>query len=425
MPSEGTFAAGHFYMPTSGGSFAVTGLDIEPQGIIFFGGNQDAEDTLLHPTTPGAFFGMAWRDVDSGAIDYQAQAVTTFGTRWTQKPIACLASPGAIEYEASSVTFDADGFTINVSDPAPGPRLIHYLAWGEFDGAEGKSVGSTGQATYNFNALGYRPLSFLGLSMFSSGATREGNNAAAMYISMGVSNFPEEDTDDWNHNLMALAFRFQTQTAEGLTAQWVSPLETSITYTVASGAVGVWQDNWDHVEPYPTFESEAIRLRTFGHPNRFQLAWLDCEASGHPVSPPNFGVETVTTVREYINQAQAAFFFGTTGYSSVAELGVNQAWTMGVCTKDALGNGYQGCVAFDGGRGDPPADGTRSFFQSKQACLVNSLSPGGGIRVASGWLDGEDLHLVGEISSNPNIGPVMAQIWGKEAEQPDMWLMEV
>lgn len=423
MASEGTFEAGHFYFPTGGGALSIP-LSFDPQGAIFFGGNQDAEDTLLHPTFPGLFVGMVWTDVDGG-VDQQAQAITSFGTRWTQKAITSVGAPGSIEYEGT-VALGSEELIVTPTDPAPGSRLVHYLAWGEFDGAEGdNSQHSGGGAIADYLSLGYRPLSALGFSMFASGASREGNNGSALYLALGVSNWPEEDTDDWNHNVMALAMRAQTQTAEGLTTQWQSPLETSFTYTVSSGLVGAWQDNWDHLQPHPTHTSEGLRLQTYGHPNVMSMAWWDCEASAHAVSPPNFGVETVTTVREYINEAQAVLFFGTTGYSSVAELNVNQAWTMGVCTKDAQGNGYQGCVAFDGGRGEAPADGTRSFFQSKQACLVNSLSPGGGVRVASGWLDGEDLHLVGEISSNPNIGPVMAQIWGKEAEQPDMWIMEV
>lgn len=411
MPVGGQFKAGSFAFPTSTGGFSVTGLEFEPQGIIFFGGNQSTEDTLLTPTAPGVFFGMAWRDVDSGLVDFQSQANTTFGVSWASQPITCLSTGVTIEYQASAVTFDADGFTLTVSTAAPAARLVHYLAWGDFDGAEGKSFGGTSIGdVFDVTSLGYRPLSSLMFSMFSTSASRDSNANGAVYFTMGTGNFPRDNTSFVNsNNATALTMHAGLSLSDGLTVQYLQQSIDAITASVHGGILGFWQDDIDHLQPNPNFDSDALRLTLFGSPNRAQLVWWNCEGSVHQANTPEVAATSTITARPYISEIQAALFFGTTGYSSLAQDhgSVHTAYVYGVLTED-----YQGVVAFDTGAGGTPADGTPAFFQSQNACFADSLAPSTGIRVASGVIDGNDVILTGEIASNSTIGPSFVQLWG-------------
>lgn len=421
MPTSGQFKAGGFAFPTGGGTLEVdTGLGEPIQGIIFFGGNQTAEDSLLHPSFPGVFFGMAWHDVDTGAVDYQSQSNTTLGVRWAQTPIHCLSSGVTVEYEASSVSFDGTGkFTITVSTSAPALRRIHYLAWSGFDGAEGKSVGNSfsGQ-TFDFTGLGYRPQSALGFNMFASGSSRAGNANGAAYFSMATADFPLENTAFANNNASALMLRASLGVSDGLTFQEMQVVDDAWIYTTSGGVLGFWQDQVDHLRPWPDWDSDALRLSLFGFGNRSQLVWWSCQGSTHFANAPDVAATSTITADSYIDEVQAALFFGTTGYSSLAQDHgtVHAAYVYGVLTPD-----YQGVVAFDTGQGDAPADGTKSFYQSQDACFANSLSPGGGIRVASGEIIGDHVVLTGEIASNSQIGSSFVHLWGPPAPRI-LWL---
>lgn len=414
MATAGSFKAGGFAFPTSTGSLEVdTGLGEPIQGIIFFGGNQADEDTLVHPTAPGVFFGMAWHDVDTGLVDFQSQSNTTLGVRWKQVPIHCLSSGVTIEYEASAVTFDATGkFTLTISDAAPALRRVHYLAWSGFGGTAGKSVGnsSSGQV-FTFGPLGYRPLSALGFGMFASGSTRAGSANGAAMFTMATADFPTVDTDTNNNNASALMLRARLSLSDGLTFQEMAQLDTGFTFTVSGGILGFWQDQVDHLNPTPDWDSDTLRLQLFGFGNRHSLVWWDCEGSTHHANTPAVAATDTITAPDYIDQVQAALFFGTTGYSSLEQAHgtVHAAYVYGVLTDD-----YQGVVAFDTGQGDAPADGTKSFYQSQAACFANSLSPGGGIRVASGEIIGDHVVLTGEIASNSEIGASYVHFWGPQ-----------
>jgi hypothetical protein len=419
----GWFKAGGFNFPTSTGSLAITGLPGEPQGIIFFGGNQNTLDSLLHPAAPGLFFGMAWRDVDTGNVDYQTQCWTTYGLRWRPRPICCLSTGTTILFEASVVAFNANGFTLTISDAAPAGHRVHYLAWGGFNGSEGKTMGGTsGGQVFNFASLGYRPLSALMFDMFSSGASRDSSAANAIYFTMGTANFREDYAAGSpftpGNNATAITMRAQAGVAEGFTQQYFSILNDAITASVASGVAGTWATNIDHLRPNPAYTSDGLRATLFGHPNRAQLVWWNCEGSVHQVDTPAVAAVNEYTALSNVGRVQAALFFGTTGFGSEEELGVNVAYVFGVLTED-----YQAVVAFDTGRGNAPANGTKSYYQSEQACFINGLSPGGGVRVASGEIVGNKVRLTGEIASNPSHGGSFMQVWGPEV--PAVWVPQI
>lgn len=410
-PSPGDFAAGGFYFPLSTGPLDVVidGWDDKtPQGIIFFGGNQPDEDSLVHPAAPGLFFGLAWTEKGTTTIDYQSQAQTTYGTRWSSKPIVSLSTGTTVEYEADAVSFELGGFTINVSVAAPGARLVHWLAWSGFQ-SEGTTVGGTGLGDiYDIAALGYRAFAALSMQMFSSGASRDSAASGAIYLSLGAACFPEESTALGNDNYSAITFCSPGTTSQGFTQKQHRVLDDQITLSVHSFVAGTYLDDVDHLRPYPDWDSEALRLTLFGAPHRSEVVWWDCESWIAAVTAPDLGASTVYSPPSRIEETQAALFFGTTGYGKEEQLGVNFAYTLGVLTEN-----YQGCVAFDTGHGDAPADGTMSFYQSQEACLITSLSPGGGVRVASGEILGSDVALTGEVATNGSLGHNGMILWGK------------
>lgn len=405
------YKAGSFYFPTGGGAFSVN-LGFEPQGVAFFGGNQDAEDVSVVGGTPGVFFGMMWRDYLTNNVDYQSQANTTHGVRWQSAPITCLSVGSTVDYEAATGSLDALGFTINVTTPAPGFRLIHYLAWGEFEGAHGASLGATSPTTFDL-ALPYRPFTGLMFQMFASGASRDSSNASSNYFSMGVGNFPEDEdlTDTINNNAMGITFRTQTSMGQiGYTQHTTNFFDTGITQSVHSGVAGTFLTDIDHFEPAPPHNVNGARVRLFGVHSRASIAFWTGEGSSHNCNLPNFGNTAVITARENVQEIEAALFFGPNGYGEEQQLTPHVAYHYGVLTED-----YQGCVAFDTGVGGSPATGTPSFFQSKQYCVADDIRSGG-LRVASGELQGEDLVLTGEFSSNPGLGSSLVQLYGPEVD---------
>lgn len=411
------YKAGHFYFPTSGGSFGVD-LPFEPQGVALFGGNQSTEDALLTGGNPGLFFGMIWRTIGTEAVDYQSQSNTAFGVHWQNKPITCASSGTGVDYEASSATLDSDGFTINVTTPASGSRLVHYLAWGEFDGAHGASMV---EGTSTFTGMGYRPFTALMFNMFAAGSVRNGRNGSSNYYTMGVSNWPEEEdlNDAINNNIMAITFRtFTSMGSIGYTQQFANFFDTSIAIGVHSHIAGTYLSDIEHFEPWPTHLSDGVRVRLFGSPNRSSTAWWSGEGSSHFVSTPDEAAQTTVTARQNLDAAEAALFFGVE-YGEEQFLSPHCAYHFGVLTED-----YQGCVAFDTAIGGSPATGTPSFFQSKQYCLADNIRSTG-MRVASGELSGRDVILTGIDSSNSSIGPGCVQIYGPAVDEPSMYVMDV
>lgn len=426
----GWFKAGTFDFKTSGGTQAITGLPGQPSGVIFFGSNQSALDTLLHGPgiVPGVFFGMAWRTL-AGGIDFQSQSnagrVTpaSYGVRWRARPITMIVSGTTLEYEASSITFDANGFTLTIATPAPGVRPIHYLAWGGFAEARG-SHANKGVATNHDFVLAARAYSGLAFSMFASGNNRNSQNGSACYFTMGTGNFPEDPftgpgAGDLNY-ATAITMRAQTQTAEGWTQRYINgPFNNTIMAAVSSGLVGTWQTQYDHLRPVPTMTDLTLRLSLFGSPSVASLAWWDAEGAVVSVNHPG----SVGGISDHVAPARvpgvdAGLFFGTTGYGSESQLGVNCAYIFGVITDE-----YQGVVAWDTGRGAAPADGVAHFFQSKQACYAECLRSGG-LRVSSGQIIGNTVRLTGvRVDTGAPGKSGNLQMWG--TSRPVMWLPHI
>src|SRR5262245_14574428 len=135
------YAAGGFNFPTVTGNYSVTGVGFQPQCVVMFCSNQATVGTLLTGLTgPGV-------GASINAITYgSSSAITSFflalngradATRGNYRGYqGCISmmtdatGAGTVDYRASTITFDGDGFTINVTNAATGVRPIHWFAWG-------------------------------------------------------------------------------------------------------------------------------------------------------------------------------------------------------------------------------------------------------------------------------------------------------
>lgn len=428
------YKAGGFYMPTSPGPFVVDGLGFTPQGVMFMGGNQAAEDVVLSPSNAGAFFGMAWRDVLTDAIDQQALfsgAPTMFNFR--PSAITCAASSGSVQdYRADIVSFDGDGFTLNVTTPAPGARPIHYLAWGEFEGAHGTGDGvSFDNAHLTFN-LPYRPGVGLMYHFWPTGGVRDRIGNGGNYFSMGVGNWPRELLTPSPHGPVthggASAIRVFSQLgAVGYTQQLSGAFGDSATsLTIRPWVAGSYLTAIDHLAPQPNWDSGdpddgyGIQIDMWGYTTRHAVVWWTGEGSLRSAEVPDQGVTTVHTATPNLQEVEAVLFFGTTGYGTEQQLGPPCAYHFGVLTND-----YQGCVMYDLGVGTGGGqDGTPRYFQSSQYCYAANMYAG--IRTASGEISGNQVLLTGEIEDSPDPRPaIFMNMYGGGAPASSMWMMEV
>lgn len=413
------YKATSFYFPTSGGSHDIE-LGVEPQALIFFGGNVAAEDAFVSGGNPGVFFGMAWRDQGSGAIDQQASTNIAFATGFQPRAIHQFLTGTTVDYEAVVTSFNPTGFTLSVTNPAGASRLIHVLALYEFDGCEGSTMASTSNAVYDFLNLGYRPFTSLAFHHWPSGADRDVAAANAYVFSMGVRNFPE-DTDFDPNSAQAIFMRITTQLgAVGWTDAFRDFIGETITLTVRPGLVGSILQADDKAAPHPARDSEGIRFSLNGYPTRHSGLWWSGDGSAHDVSVPDLGQQSVVTARPYLDEVEAALFFGVMGYGDATGSNPAVLYTHGVLTED-----YQGCVAFSTGLGKDMS-GTPGFFQSKELCFVENIrSPG--VRAASGEINGNQIILTGEIEDEP--APVKAgsyvNLYGPSVDEPSMYVMDV
>jgi hypothetical protein len=418
-----------FDMPTSPGSFVIGDLGFTPQGAVFMGGNQTAEDVVTSPSNAGAFFGMAWLDAVSGLIDQQALgSMAPQGFHFYPAAISmCGGSSGAtIDYRAVVTSFDDDSITLNVTHAASGNRPIHCLIWGDFDGAHGSTGVSFDNAQVNFD-VGYRAGTGLMFHFFPTGGVRDRQGNGGNWFSMGVGNWPiDEDPPPYGPQTQAGASAirlFSALGSVGYTQQLLNhfgPGHTSL--SLRPWVAGSYLTAYDLLYPYPGWpggDETKVRMEMWGYTTRHSAAWWTGEGSVEFVGTPDNGDTDVHTANANVEEVEAVLFFGTTGYGTEAQGNPPCAYIFGVLTED-----YQGCVTYDLGIGGAPTDGTPRFFQSTQHCYADNMYEG--VRTASGEIVGNEVHMTGEQENSSSEGrSSFMQMYGGEVDQPDMWLMEV
>ena len=379
------YAAGTFDFPTSSGIFAVSGLGFQPQAVIMIGSNRAELDTLVTGAAgPGLFLSMNALDWDDGAtiqslclaMNGNADAAN-LGYAAIKSPTGCIrmmpdgvSTGNVVEYRASTISFFSDGFQINVTDPAPGVRPIHWVAIG----ADPSQAVPFQIAAMNQNPAGTPifQVAFPGFSTLVLGAhisnggsfTQNGINGQAWW-SWGSGHYPEfaASTSGWrsvfDFTEQILGTSIGTQGFSGLFVRTTSGLSAHDTSHVISSVGPAFIEGTRRHRPLVFADLTEFVNEGGGAANTYEHAiwwngegWADqtiFPAAGDTVevdAPGNFD-EFALVIFSHVNGP-----FPRTGGSAKLAFGY------GILHPD-----YQGCVAFG-------QDG--SFYQSTSKCAART-----------------------------------------------------
>jgi hypothetical protein len=404
------FKAGGFDFPASTGAYSVTGLGFRPQAVIMFGGNRPELDTLLtNRPGPGIFISM-------NAVDYLDHTTVRslflgYSGRWTNHvanyrgligPISMQVDgtdAATVDYRANTISFDPDGFTLNVTKAAVGRRPIHYLAWGgpEFiTGAVQQRMNGFGTTTFvnsswmthselaatyptyaallagepNYNGLtaAWQPVSTFVLStIITTAGFTEGRVQGASWLSFGSGHYPATSVTaaDWAASVAFSQIDFDTPYGDvGFVGTF---LESGVTQDMSqydiSHVIGPTVANEGFRRHRPDAIDSTTLINEGGGSAPFQHAvWLNGEGWTGVVSAPAAGLTSDIPAPAHLNpfggpRGWDVMLFSTINGNAGTGGNSGQRFGFGILSPD-----YQGCVVM--GR-----DG--SFYQSTLDCLAN------------------------------------------------------
>jgi len=413
------YKTGGFDFPTVTGSYSVTGLGFEPVAVIMFGSNRPEVDTLVTGLTgPGLFISVNAKQYDSPfttmrslclAINGNSDANNVSYRGFENGPISMqtdAANAATVDYRADSITFDTDGFSLNVTTAASGRRPIHWLAFGGVVSAtdatdmvagsvkDGYSV----DVTYNNT---YEPRSALVVGTIATAGFGEGSATAETWFSFGTGHYPElaSDPNDWQSSTVYTEIQLGSALGrQGFTYQWVWPSvgadPESLNISNTIGALGpVLNEGYRRLRPnYGVDMTQMINEGTTGT-NTWQYGmWWNGEGWTDLVYVPDDGSVTVPAPFNF-SQFQAVMFSHINGGTGAGG-GTPMRFGFGV-----LGTNYQGCVVIG-------QDG--SFYQSDSRAVATCSASGE--NTASGTLNGATFRLVNE--EGGAVGQVMYHAFG-------------
>lgn len=199
--------SGILTVPTLTGNQSITGLGFQPKFILFFGNNYqrsdptpglpfpDAGDLITTHADSGILFGCGISSSDnivqSFSAENNADIPTAYVSRATNKCIRIISNPpSSVVGEASIVSMDADGFTLNWSIvDTIWIRDISYLAFGGDTISNIKSGSSTTPltiSTKSITGLGFKP-DLLILFAFSAAINEQGSGTSNVSGSIGFT----------------------------------------------------------------------------------------------------------------------------------------------------------------------------------------------------------------------------------------------
>ena len=159
-----------FTSSTGTGNQALTGVGFQPDAALFI--TQGQTSALTTGTFAIPSFGFCTRAA-SAAVGLRMENATTnaFQTSRTNKVITSPLNATDNNYEASLVSFDSDGFTINWSTAAASARYIWALCLKGGAYKVGAITQKTSTGTQATTGVGFQPT---GLLMMSNGTTSVG-----------------------------------------------------------------------------------------------------------------------------------------------------------------------------------------------------------------------------------------------------------
>lgn len=190
---------GSFVANTSTGNQAISGLGFQPKLVLFLAVGRTAVGEAQGDLKLclGAASG-------SGAADQWAQAryvqdnvaSSNCGQRSDSKCIIVPLGTTTVDGEASLVSFDADGFTINWSDAPASAFLIEYIAFGGagFDGKVFRYTRSTAGNGTNVavTGVGFTPKALMVTTAESTGALPQTSSLQMLFL-LGAAASPASE----------------------------------------------------------------------------------------------------------------------------------------------------------------------------------------------------------------------------------------
>jgi hypothetical protein len=390
------YAVGGFDFPASTGSqTVVTGLDFQPVGVIMFGGNRSEVDTLVTGATgPGVFISLNALDYSDGttirslclAINGKSDSSIANYRGFENGPISMqtdAASAATVDYRASSITFTADGFSLNVTTAAGSRRPIHYMAWGgEIGGGDATNLVSsavkqqmTGSPTFNNS---YEPRSAFVVNTIAANGFGEGYVDGNCWFSFGSGHYPANaaNPDAWKSSTIHTQIQlFSALGRQGFTNQvgsWVGvssdPTLLNIAHVMDALGPVLIEGYRRHRPNYGVDMTQMINEGGGGAGNKWEYAvWWNGEGWTAEASSPASGTNTYSRPSNF-EVFEAVLFSTCNGVSSTGNA-TKQRFGFGI-----LGPDYQGCVVFG-------ADG--SFFQSDSKAVAHCTASGASVGVGT------------------------------------------
>lgn len=380
-----------------------------------FGSNITAEDVMVATSFPGIAFGMAWKHYSTGALDQQSVGNSMLhGINVKPAALVMPDDTGCSEaYRVTVTSFDADGFTCSMSNVTVPGALVHYLAWGEMDGAGGVVANS---GTF---AVDYRALTGIGFNYRTSGGIRDGCEDGiynTMYV--GGANWPDDENPPTHSNRTWGTAGFSRLITIGTMGFVVaraninpSPqFDSAINFTTGDFPPIV-NENYGRMWRNA---SEDIQIAMGGGPLKYYGQWWTGEGYHNSCSADAvLGGENLFVAGGAVEEIEAAWFAGVLG-SNESGLGTSSRMMLGVITDE-----HQAVVGAS-------REGGGWAYQSRNKCMIDNFDETtGGLLAASGVIEDEIIRFTTEEASAPANGNVVCFSYGPDVDQPDMWMMEV
>lgn len=404
----GLYSAGGFMFPTTTGSYSVTGLGFRPQSVLMFGTNSSTMDSLVaYPggtVYPGLFISLSGLDYLDGTTIRTlcvsiggASSLGSIAGAWVgQYPVRMSTQTGFsnLEYRADSITFDHDGFTVNVTDAASSDRWIHWFAVGQHNLGSVMAQPLTGPWSNT-----YVPTSALVLGTTAQSAYTDQVYTGEAWLSFGAGSFPVTNSLDWTKALGYSGVLLASAVGrQGLTGDFADFNGQSMH---ASGPILLE----DIVSYEPTGAGSTTMSGGTTFLNYVNAVWWDGNSECDFVSIPAAAATNHIGPPPTFEDTQAVVFLGSNNTNANVSTEHNISYTIGVLTED-----YQGCVAFSK---------AGEIFQSSSVCAATCES--GTLATAAGDLSSSSGYdLIGVAGSGSNIQQI--QFGG---DFPILWVPQI
>jgi len=420
------YAVGGFDFPASTGNHSVTGLGFQPVGVIMFGSNFSTVGSLVTGQTgPGLFISVNALDYSDGttirslclALNGNSNANNA---NYRGYENGCISMPTnastatVVDYRASTITFDSDGVTINVTTAAGSRRPIHYLAFGgDIGPSEATALVSsavkqvmTGSPTFNNS---YEPRSAIVVGTIAANGFGEGAVDGSCWWTFGSGHYPTADPNDWHSSMAYTNIQLSSPVGrQGFTHERVSSTSSSdpnaISIAETIGSLGpVLNEGFRRHRPNIGVDTtQMINEGTEGSSLWHYALWWNGEGWTDFAFVPDANTVTVNHPVNF-TEFDAVLFSHTNGSDSSGNA-TQQRFGFGV-----LGPTYQGCVVFG-------PDG--SCYQNVgDRCVAECTSSG--IDTASGVLNETNFQLTAE--EGGDVGQVIWHGFGHQA-LPSYWI---